>query len=144
MFYDLPSHRGARRPAIGRAPPAAPPTLPGRVEPRCALNPAPPPQAEVRLGLNGDVPGVPLTTLPATVQLPLNKLPEGDHTLRAEVVVGGQTLAVREQTVSVARDRDDRLRAVAAAAGAEGEPRVDRATLGSLSRLLAKLAAGET
>jgi predicted esterase len=103
-----------------------------------------PPGAAVRLSLcaaRGTVPPaaaeVALAKPPVIASLPIDKLPEGDHMLRAEVVAGGKTLATSEETISVIprlHERLARLREVCRQS-VEGPP-TDRATLDSLTKLL--------
>jgi predicted esterase len=106
----------------------------------------PPAGATVRLSLRAaDGTALPaaaevtVARLPVSAELPADKLPEGDHTLRVEVVAGGKTLATYEEMVSVAPRLRERVDTLQTAAQGSGEPSTDRATLHALAELLDKL-----
>ncbi len=83
---------------------------------------------------------VPLAALPADAVLPTDKLPEGDHTLRAEVVVGGKVLATFVAGVSAVPRLAERVGRVRAAAASASGQSLDAATLRSHADLLTSLA----
>ncbi|HEY1380419.1 MAG TPA: alpha/beta fold hydrolase [Gemmataceae bacterium] len=107
---------------------------------------SPPAGAVLRLalvGASGAAPfaaaEVPLAALPAAATLPTDKLPEGDHTLRAEVVVGGQVLATYTAGVSAVPRLAKRIGSIHTAAGKALDRSTDSATLQSLAVLLEEL-----
>jgi predicted esterase len=82
----------------------------------------------------------PVSKLPVPLIIPIGKLPEGDHALRVEVVVGGQVLATHTAGVSVAPRLSERLDALWMAAGKTDYRSTETATLGSRAGLLAAMA----
>jgi predicted esterase len=104
-----------------------------------------PPATSVRFSVDSDS-GVRLAStelqlsdLPALARLNPEKWPDGDHVLRAEVIVGGRLVAKYSVGLSVVRDlrpRWGRLRATTT------EKSLDATTLRSLATLLGWLARG--
>jgi predicted esterase len=83
-----------------------------------------------------------ILNLPTRSSQSIADLPEGDHVIRAEIVVDGRTLARHEHALSIVPRLKERLRAVRAAAVGDAQT-TERLTLKSLSKLLAGLAAGQ-
>lgn len=80
--------------------------------------------------------------LPLKAKLMLKEPPEGDHTLRAEVLIDGTALAAFEQTVSVVKKLDDRLPALRKGLGElKDQNTTEAATLARLVGILGDLAA---
>jgi predicted esterase len=84
----------------------------------------------------------PLTSLPARSSQAVADLKEGDHLIRAEIVVDGKVLARHEHIISAVPRLQDRLRALRAAAVGTASTTA-RLTLKSLSTRLSGLAGGE-
>jgi predicted esterase len=83
-----------------------------------------------------------ILNLPTRSSQSVADLPEGDHVIRAEILVDGRTLARHEHALSVVPRLQERLRALRTAAVGDA-PTTERLTLKSLSKRLAGLAAGE-
>jgi predicted esterase len=80
-----------------------------------------------------------VTALPATVVLSTDRLPEGDHKLRVEVIVGTKMLTTFSAGVSAVPNLSQRLHRPTSPFSA---PSVDSETLRSINRLLTSLTNG--
>lgn len=84
--------------------------------------------------------------MPTDIALKQRELPEGDHTVRVEIVTGGKTQVSATFTISCVRERAARLRKLQAAVA--DWPRTplstERETVRSQARLLEQLAAQES
>jgi len=83
-----------------------------------------------------------ILTLPTRSSHSVADIAEGDHLIRAEILVNGKALARHEHIISAVPGLRERLRAIRAAA-VGGAPTADRLTLKSLSKRLTGLAAGQ-
>jgi len=93
-------------------------------------------------GRAGPVKEEAVLNLPTRSSQSVADLPEGDHVVRSEIVVGGQSLASHEHVVSAVPRLQERLRLIRAAA-VGGAQTTDRLTLKSLSKRLTGLAGGQ-
>jgi predicted esterase len=103
----------------------------------------PPAGATLRVTLRSAKAEAAVARLPTAVTLPVDRLPEGDHTLQAEVVVGGQVLATYQQRLSVVPKLRERIEKSRQAAKTAADVKTtDAATLQSLTALLHDLEQG--
>jgi len=93
-------------------------------------------------GAAGAVKEEPICNLPARSSATVADLPEGDHLIRAEILVDGKVLARHEHMISAVPRLQERLRQIRAAA-VGSVATTDRLTLKALSKRLAGLAAGQ-
>lgn len=107
-----------------------------------------PKKASLRLTLlsggrrTGDARGYEIAGIPQRIAFNLKSLPEGDYTLRAEVMIGGRVLAATEQTVSAARNLAARIASLRAQSQTLESSSSE--TVRSLAALLGALADGQT
>jgi len=121
--------------------------LPGAARLRLALL-ADPPTPTRRVGAGGrELAGAEtaITRLPLRAKLLLKDIPEGDHRLRAEVLVAGKVLVQSEQTLSCAARLSPRLRALqeAVAAWPRASGDTQKETVRGLAELLRRLSGKE-
>ncbi|MDX2042381.1 MAG: alpha/beta fold hydrolase [Acidobacteriota bacterium] len=82
---------------------------------------------------------MPIASIPVTNKLPLKKLNDGDYILRAEIVLGKQTLATTEQTLSVVSKLTSRMQALRQSVDKLSDTTTDAESFRSLVKLLASL-----
>ncbi len=88
---------------------------------------------------------VPLDRLPASAELPLHALGEGDYRLRFRILVGDNPLASGEYRFSLVKDLAARLEKLATATNdfEQAKESLDKLSAAALAKLLATLAAGQ-
>ena len=110
-----------------------------------------PARATLRLSVEGS-PGskaeAVLDALPRSVNLPLQNLASGDHTLKGELLVGSESISLGTQRLSAVEKLDERIievkRVMFGWPQGNKEATIDRESARSLVRLLESLAAGQT
>jgi hypothetical protein len=81
-----------------------------------------------------------LDGVPFEDKLPLKNLPEGDHALQSEVLLENKVVVRWEQTLSVVRDRDARVKALEEGVKAlPDNPSTDQESLRNLAEMLSAL-----
>ena len=117
-----------------------------------SLNETVPPDLLLRMTLQLEgqparqVLNLPLKQLPLTGALPIAALAEGDYLLRSQILRGKEVLAIREETLSLARNLRTRLTQVEKSLQTmtDQASTTDLATARSLHTLLASLTEGKT